>query len=588
MSNVFGSCLDKHTLWEEGTDAQGNPTVTFTSNVEGQDPVTLCLNPLKGATLNGEAVPIEDGILVLEDMFGEGVVDAVADTYTITLPGQEPVVLCLTPVKGITGDGVDNADPHNPVIMGTTVTDQANGLSGIVEDFKGDACEFLKASAYNPSSTVPDELGVFHAITTSDNVTTNVCLRPLKSINGIEPDINGNVNVADLFSNTVDNGDGTFTTTNSDGTEVTWSGDTFAEQMDNGDGTVTFTMADGSTVTLCLNPVKSVVQNEDGLGATVTYADGTTGALTYPAVTTSSFTSNGDGTTTHSDGNGNDTSNIQEDIDDGGSNILAADGVTINPLLDCNAAPIDVEDDSSRFMIYSQVADLGVVQRIKFVDSGDGCSPAEPDAKLVEVFGCLETVNPKGDQWEYNTSTANAWECVQVAYDQTIVPFTNINRTVTTAELQAFRDANGNAEESIIFNSRTIRNDDCVPLCYRAFVRSSGQFTGVSPNNQWNIQLLPSAADTTPTPWVGGPASIIDTTNEVNIREDQKDLLHMENVGVIQPGDEVTFEICALLQLLTFNNPAGSIQRVTFGGFSGRIELSRCKGGDVVEVVTVA
>jgi len=281
MSNVFGSCVDLHTTWTQSVDVNGNPQVTFESNVPGQDPVSLCLNPIKGATLNGEPVPVENGLLVLEDMFGNvtfsGTPNSPDWTATVTFPGQDPFDICLSPVKEAVFEYV-SMDPeiHDAGPVKGEGTDGAPWQIPI-----------------GPSSTVPDELGVFHDITTADNITTRVCLSPLKSINGVTPDINGNVNVADLFSNTVDNGDGTYTTTNSDGSTVTWSGDTFATQMDNGDGTVTFTMADASTVTLCSNPVKSVIQDPDTGVTTVTYADGTSNILAGSTVE-----DNGDGTAT--------------------------------------------------------------------------------------------------------------------------------------------------------------------------------------------------------------------------------------------------------------------------------------------------
>ena len=429
MASVFGSCKDVDTfvtIEENLFDANGNEIIRFTS-ADGANTFDVCKNPLKGATLNGEPVDAPDGILILEDMFGAGVVSADGSTYTVTLPGQAPVDICLNPVKTVStvdangvlieGPNAPDAD-GNADAVGSTATPSADGTqhniltsdgvvtsvclnpakstvqdpaTGVITTTYADGTTDTSDTKY--STTVPAPAG-FHTITTDDGVATAVCLTPLKSINGVTGDINGNVNVADLFSNTVDNGDNTYTTTNSDGTDVTWSGDTFASQMDNGDGTVTFTMADGSTVTLCLNPVKTAVQNADGLGATVTYADGTTGQLAYPTSTavsdgvttttthpdgtthtscddpvkdvldsegvsvvdengvatlppaaTSSFSSNGDGTTTHDDGNGNVTTNIQEAIVDGGSNLVAADGVTIGPIEKWGGAVFDAAVD---------------------------------------------------------------------------------------------------------------------------------------------------------------------------------------------------------------------------------------------------
>lgn len=48
-----------------------------------------------------------------------------------------------------------------------------------------------------------------------------------------------------------DNGDGTYTGVNVDGSEVTWAGDTFITFQDNGNDTYTFVAPNGDTMTLC-------------------------------------------------------------------------------------------------------------------------------------------------------------------------------------------------------------------------------------------------------------------------------------------------------------------------------------------------
>jgi len=149
------------------------------------------------------------------------------------------------------------------------------------------------------------------------------------------------------LSTTTDNGDGTYTTINADGTPVTWSGDTFASGTDNGDGTATITFSDGSALTFCLNPVKSVVQNEDGLGATVALADGTAGQLAYP--TSTSVSEAGITTTTHPDGTAHTSCDnpVKEALDENGESIVDEDGVAQMPprtvLQDCDGAQLQNE-----------------------------------------------------------------------------------------------------------------------------------------------------------------------------------------------------------------------------------------------------
>src|SRR5690606_28488323 len=132
----------------------------------------------------------------------------------------------------------------------------------------------------------------------------------------------------------VDNGDGTFTHTAADGTDVTFDANT-STITDNGDGTYTITNADGTTATIDVagdvltelqdntsdihNEVLSLINNEiitnsdalvdNGDGTfTHTAADGT--PVTFDA-TRSEITDNGDGTYTVIDRSEEHTSELQ-------------------------------------------------------------------------------------------------------------------------------------------------------------------------------------------------------------------------------------------------------------------------------------
>ena len=377
-----------------GVISEDGSTLTL-ENLDGvPGTVNICLNPTKGAVIieadGGQTeVPIVDGILQLQApeepeeicwgldengcpvlnikncITGEDlVIDAVQEVTGNVVNNVDPKRPVITAVASVTGDGVDGGDGQNPVITQGTVSDQANGLSGIVTDWTGAACEFLKADAYSPSSTEATPAG-FHTITTSDGVATPVCLNPLKSVNGITGDINGNVNIADLFSNTVDNGNGTFTTTNSDGSTVTWSGDTFATQADNGDGTVTFTMSDGSSVTLCLNPVKSIIPNDSRTGAVVTYADGTTQNVTYTRVTSSDSSVNVDFNTGIYDLSVTHPNPIDNTValPEGFHTITTSDGVStavcLNPLKSINGITGDINGNVVLADLFTNTVDNG-------------------------------------------------------------------------------------------------------------------------------------------------------------------------------------------------------------------------------------
>ena len=98
----------------------------------------------------------------------------------------------------------------------------------------------------------------------------------------------------------VDNGDGSFTVTNPDGSTVTIPAPVVTTLVDNGDGSFTYTNEAGIQVTI---PAATIVDNGDG-SYTVTGTDGNSETITTGAAggSTSTFTDNGDGTITHSDG----------------------------------------------------------------------------------------------------------------------------------------------------------------------------------------------------------------------------------------------------------------------------------------------
>src|SRR5690606_10594035 len=93
----------------------------------------------------------------------------------------------------------------------------------------------------------------------------------------------------DVFT---DNGDGTFTHINLDGTSVTFDSNTLT-MVSNGDGTYTFTNANGQTITV--DVIADVVTNIQNQGDIYTEIIN----LINTQVGTDVFTDNGDGTFTH-------------------------------------------------------------------------------------------------------------------------------------------------------------------------------------------------------------------------------------------------------------------------------------------------
>lgn len=113
----------------------------------------------------------------------------------------------------------------------------------------------------------------------------------------------------DTFVTIVDNGDGTFTGTNVDGSTLTWDAqnvvdtDTFTTIVDNGDGTLTGTNADGSTVSWDGTNATPTVDTDTFAtlaGNVITFADGST--LVVPTAASSTYVRNANGSITLDDG----------------------------------------------------------------------------------------------------------------------------------------------------------------------------------------------------------------------------------------------------------------------------------------------
>lgn len=133
----------------------------------------------------------------------------------------------------------------------------------------------------------------------------------------------------------VDNGDGSFTHTSSDGSETTWS-ETVTTFVNNGDGSFTHTSEDGTEVTIPAPTVdvgQAVVTDIDGYTATV---EGT----------------------------------------DTGGNVTAEDVIT---RLDRFCDGAQVVPAADQFMTRDGMIAAERGHYVPFVDSGDGCTPADPE-----------------------------------------------------------------------------------------------------------------------------------------------------------------------------------------------------------------
>lgn len=134
--------------------------------------------------------------------------------------------------------------------------------------------------------TCPDPEEIDVALeTTSFDEATGILTMTLTNGVVINTDIGVKTVDTDTFAEIVDNGDGTFTGTNVDGTTLTWDAvnvvdtDTFTLVVDNGDGTFTGTNADGTVVSWDgVNTVPTVDTDTFATmaGTVITLANGTT------------------------------------------------------------------------------------------------------------------------------------------------------------------------------------------------------------------------------------------------------------------------------------------------------------------------
>lgn len=181
---------------------------------------------------------------------------------TLTVPGGGTVDICLNPVKTVSGDGVNNADPQNPFITQGTVTDNGNGTTTI-SDFAG------------------------------NNVTvSNTILTPVLSITGNCVDNTDPQNPVITCTSVVNNNDGTTTITGGDGSFVTVDSadvdtfavpsiaaaagtDDFGAPYDAGDALITF--ANGQTMAVINdtdNDIVVITDDPNGNGDTADISNG--------------------------------------------------------------------------------------------------------------------------------------------------------------------------------------------------------------------------------------------------------------------------------------------------------------------------
>lgn len=170
--------------------------------------------------------------------------------------------------------------------------------------------------------------------------------------------------------------------------------------------TATFTQNDGSTHEALCAGNDSIVENAEGVGGGVG-----TSTITLPGGDVKDDAVCGVQSTVTPSEDGNTASILQNDgtthdvlcaIEDGGSNLVAEDGVTINPLLDKNGDPIDVTAES--FLINSNFANGPRESGDRtMVIAADGSCKTRPMDAIVDNADTTATVTINGEACDLST-----------------------------------------------------------------------------------------------------------------------------------------------------------------------------------------
>ena len=236
----------------------------------------------------------------------------------------------------------------------------------------------------------------------------------------------------------VDNGDGTYTITGTDGNAVTVS---FTESIttfvDNGDGTATYTSEDGTVTTISLGGGNTSVISPVVTGNTIATHDDGTGTATNIQESVTTFVDNGDGTFTYTseDGTSTTTTAAPETLTTlvDGTNQFTYTSEDATATVVPQAIVLDNGDNTGTVTDSEGVADTFISELVEgctgtaivpatselitenslttstrghwtpWTDSGDGCTPAAPSCPELEAY----TTDPvTGQQWRWDTT---AW-----------------------------------------------------------------------------------------------------------------------------------------------------------------------------------
>ena len=499
---------------------------TTTDNGDGTKTITtddgisfnICERQYKGTAYNAELKQWQN-IDQSGDPFGEAWSHSTSfvsnGETTTTHPDGTAHTSCNAPVKAVSGNIVDNTNSQNPVIN-ESLTKFAQDLAGVITYTD----EFDQSHTANTNHILITEASDGKSGTITNSITGRSCTF-LKQV-----DIPEDVKVTDY---------GMTETTNPDGSK--------SYQF-------TITMSNGTVFpagpVIDMDKFGSVVDNGNGTGSV---ADPVTSLICA----------------------------FQKPLIDSASNQIAADGVTLNPLLDCNSAPLDLTNPDSKFVVYSQLATIGLSMPLHNHDFGDdGCSPVEPSAKLLGLgFTSFSACSPRGDLWEYS---GGVWDIKNVN------PCTRRFRAITT-----HNDINNDALLALTMGVAhdfdetcvEVTNDDCVPWRLELGYRYIPKMV-LANGSTFEVSVKPTSGVTN-ADMGGSPTTRYDKNCNQNNTSNCNTVLggpvefgkNSRELALLNPGQSRTF--CFVLRIFIANYTSDPQNQYQGEAFSLWVDASRQK-----------
>ncbi|APY12186.1 hypothetical protein BWZ22_13550 [Seonamhaeicola sp. S2-3] len=435
------------------TDAlvdNGNGTFTHTA-VDGTE-VTFDANTTS-MTDNG------NGTYTLTNANGNSIVvdtNANTSTYDNTNSGlastnvQDALDELANDLANTTDALVDNGDGTftHTAVNGTEVTFDANTTS-MVDNGNG---TYTLTNANGNSIVVDTNANTSTYDNTNSGLASTNVQDALDELAG---------NLANTTDALVDNGDGTFTHTAVDGTEVTFDANT-TSMTDNGNGTYTLTNANGNSIVVDTNANTSSYDNTNSGLASTNVQDALDELANDLANTTDALVDHGDGTFTHTAVNGTevtfDANTTSVDVENGVYTFTDGKGHVITTI-DTNADALGFDNSTSSLTstnvqdaIEELLGTISVGAGVNLVDNTDG------SFSLVASNGTVISTVTKSDLTDSGNGayTFTNGDGTDISFDVNTV---DVSLNTTTNEYE-FKDSEGNVIGSIDMNADNVAYDN--------------------------------------------------------------------------------------------------------------------------------